>query len=393
MKILLVDDEGPVLRGVSRMLESEMTDWEIETSTSGAEALGLLEEEEFNVIVSDMRMPGMDGAQLLEQVEHRFPNVLRVVLSGQADRETVLRAIKPMHQYLSKPCDPQVLIDIIRRAEVFQETISSAEVLDAIGRANCLPSLPQIVTELNRELGKETWTAKSVAKVVSHDPILCARILQLANSAIFGLPYPVVDVERGVSVIGTDMIRSLAVSLAVFSEGESDQVLCAEKLFEHGFSVARISRQLAAMENLDSEQTNSVFSGGLLHDLGKMVLLNAFPERYEKIVKSPEYGHQPFWRLEMQEFGASHQGVGAYLLELWGLPTEIIETVASHHSFEISARGTKPCQVVFAANWIANGADENELIELLEQAEGSASAAAFKTQIETWNQQLLEKED
>lgn len=384
MKILLVDDEQQVLRGVSRMLESEMEDWEVDTADSGEAALDMLDAEDFNVIVSDMRMPGMDGAQLLGHVASKFPKMLRVVLSGQADRETVMRAIQPMHQYLSKPCDPQVLIEIIGRAEIFQETILSVDVLDAIGKANCLPSVPDIVADINQELEQDYCSAKTVSAIVSRDPVVSARLLQLANSAIFGLRQPVVELDRAVGVIGYEMVRSLVLAQALFSTESKRSTLSTEKLFDHCLNTAMIGRNLATHLKLDSSQVNSIFTGGLLHDIGKIILSNAFPQRYETILETSQTNKQSISELEMEEFGACHQGVGAYLLELWGIPARVIEIVGAHHSLEICANKDISCQLVFAANWIANGANEAS-IESWRETEGeSDSVEAFLEQLLQW---------
>ncbi len=391
MKVLLVDDEKQILRGVSRMLESEMEDWEIETAESGPEALDLLNSDDFNVIISDMRMPGMDGAQLLEQVAARFPKMLRVVLSGQADRQTVMRAVQPMHQYLSKPCDAHVLVEIISRAEIFQETISSKEVLDAIGKANGLPSVPDVVTEINAELDSDNCTSQSIAKIISRDPIVSARVLQLANSTIFGLRQPVVDLKHGVGVIGNEMVRSLVLSHALFSEGQHDSILSTAQLFDHCFQTAMVARELAPIAGLNRNQMNSVFTGGLLHDIGKIILVNAFPERYDNILGAAKTTIQPIWQLEMEEFGATHPGIGAYLLEMWGIPVEIIGIVGSHHSAELCAKGDLDIQIVYAANWIVNGGDENEIQKFVDSTETPELVDAFRERLLNWKTQYNEK--
>lgn len=391
MKVLLVDDEVQVLRGVSRMLESEMDDWEVETANSGAEALNMLDTEKFNVVVSDMRMPGMDGAQLLAEIAEQFPDVLRVVLSGQADRETVMRAIQPMHQYLAKPCDPQLLIDVISRAEVFQATILSVDVLNAIGNANCLPSIPEIVSELNLELESSNCNTASIAAIVSRDPVVSARILQLANSAIFGMRRPIVELDQAIGVIGSEMVRSLVLTQALMAEAKHDSVLPREKLFEHSFRTAVITRELAEIASLDFGQLNTIFTSGLLHDIGKVLLVNAFTERYENVMAQAEAANRSISEFELREFGATHEGVGAYLLEMWGIPTEIIEIVAAHHNFEICAKRNLKFQIVYAANWIANGADEDKLLQVAQAAGESPKNEAFKEQLLLWKKLYTEQ--
>ena len=311
MRVLFVDDDEQILRALSRMIDTEIDDWEVDTAISGAEALERLRAGAYDVVVTDMRMPEMDGADLLEIVEREFPGILRVVLSGQADRESVLRAIRPMHQYLAKPCSPEVLIETIRRARIFHDTITSTEVLNAIGQANCIPSLPDVVTEINTELESDRCTSASLAKIVSKDPVLCAKMLQLANSAIFGMRSRIVDVERALSVLGVDLIRSLAISLKVFSGDQKNTADAAARLFQHSFDVAEFARRLARLEKLDSQTANMIFSAGLLHDIGKIVLLNAFGDRYRNIQRQAKDADVPEWQLELLEFGASHSGIGA----------------------------------------------------------------------------------
>ena len=390
MKILLVDDEEQVVRGVSRMIQCEKDEWEVSTALSGKSALELLSDEPFDVVVSDMRMPGMDGAELLDQVEKLYPGMLRVVLSGQADRDTVLRAVKPMHQYLSKPCDPEKLIHVIDRAEVFQQTITSAEVLDAIGRANCLPSFPETVNEIDAELDSENGSAKSVTDILSKDPIICARLLQLANSAIFSPRQPITDIDRAVSLVGMQVIRALVISSAVYPENsDTDWILSAQQVMDHAFEVAAVAKKISGIEGCTTDEKNSAFAAGLLHDAGKLVLLNAFPEKYKTVLDEAAAPGCALEQLELRNFGASHQGIGGYLFDLWGLPEDVITSVASHHSFEACYRSPGELrQIVFAANWITHQRTDEELDALAQHSEDPEKAAVFVNQIRQWQEQV-----
>ncbi|MEM6363844.1 MAG: response regulator [Planctomycetota bacterium] len=360
MRILLVDDEPQILRGVSRMLEAEMDQWVIETANSGAETLDLLERETFEVVVSDMRMPEMDGAELLDRIAERYPRILRIVLSGQADRGTVLRAVRPMHQYLSKPCDPDALIEVIEKAGALQETIHTADVLDAIGRKNCLPSMPDFVLKLNRVVDDEDAGTKRVSSVLSQDASMAARVLQLANSAIFGLRYPVVELDRAIGIVGSEMIKALAMSHSVFAETSPHASDLASSIFEHSLSIAVASKAICNAMCDNPLEADTAFTGGLLHDVGKVILLNAFPDRYQKLV-SGSNDHFELSGLEMEEFGATHEGIGAYALDLWGLPPAIVNIVASHHNPILCARGPISRQAVFAANVYSHDPCESDL--------------------------------
>ena len=390
MKILLVDDEQQVVRGVSRMLRSELEGWEIETANSGVEALELLKFQEFDAVVSDMRMPGMDGVELLEKIATEYPEVFRVILSCQASREAILRTFQPTHQYLSKPCDPDRLIEVLRRAEICQSTIQSDEVTYAIGQADCLPTLPESLSHLNEALDSESKNSTDIAEIVSQDPTLSAKILQIANSAIFGFSKPIANLAQAVSAVGSDMIRTVAMAQALFSGSGNSNVSYAEKIFGHSFECAVIARRIANQLRLDEESKYFVFSGALMHDVGKIVLVNAFPDRYTRLLEQIETGNDT-WQAEMAEFGATHQGIGAYLLDQWGLPKEIIEAVATHHNLEICSRSGIECQVVFAANWFVNGADTESLENGISKIDERETVATFLSSIREWQVQLDQK--
>ena len=108
-RILFVDDEPLLLKGLERSLRGMRKEWEMEFVLGGPQALDAMGRRPFDVVISDMRMPGMDGAKLLELVKEHFSQTVRMVLSGQSDKDAVFRAIRPAHQYLSKPCDIEEL--------------------------------------------------------------------------------------------------------------------------------------------------------------------------------------------------------------------------------------------------------------------------------------------
>jgi DNA-binding NtrC family response regulator len=109
IRILFVDDDQDILAGLRNRLRAQRSRWDMVFVQSGYEALEELELASFDVVVSDMRMPLMDGAELLAQVKDRHPDVARIVLSGDAERDAVQRALPIVHQFLTKPCDGNVL--------------------------------------------------------------------------------------------------------------------------------------------------------------------------------------------------------------------------------------------------------------------------------------------
>ncbi len=186
-RILFVDDEPMLLQGLQRSLRSMRQDWEMAFVKGGNEALEAIDKQPFDIVVTDMRMPGMDGAQLLEEVKRRSPQTLRMVLSGQSDRETILRAINPTHQYLSKPCEGEELKARLLRAFALRDLLENSELKDLVSRLHSLPSLPSLYFELSGELSSDEPSLAKIGKLISADMAMTAKILQLVNSAFFGL--------------------------------------------------------------------------------------------------------------------------------------------------------------------------------------------------------------
>src|SRR5262249_25855440 len=188
MNILLVDDEP-------RTLVQLAGDWNVTCAGSGPEALDKLGAGEFDVIISDLRMPGMDGAALLDEVRRRHPAVVRFILSGQTDPQSALRAARVAHQFLSKPCSPDWLTPVVQRTCELQALLADDTIRAAVGRLDRLPSVPRIFAELTRALEKPETTPDHITHIVSQDSAISAKLLQLVNSAFFARGKPVHDVR------------------------------------------------------------------------------------------------------------------------------------------------------------------------------------------------------
>jgi DNA-binding NarL/FixJ family response regulator len=168
-RILFVDDEAPVLDGLRNLLRKRR-EWELAFALGGEAALAELERAPFDVIVSDMRMPGMDGAALLERVKREYPSVVRIVLSGYADRQPLLRVIPVAHQLLSKPCDPHVLASVIERTCMLESLLSDSVLRRVVGEMGTLPSVPSTYLELTDVIGRDDVSPSRLAAIVEKTP-------------------------------------------------------------------------------------------------------------------------------------------------------------------------------------------------------------------------------
>ena len=310
------------------------SEWDMKFVGSGAEALDVLDSEPFQVVVSDMRMPGMDGAQLLNEVLKRHPQIVRIVLSGYSDKELIMRAVGATHQYLSKPCEPDTLKQAVTSALSLHELLhDEPSLMPLIARVEKLPSLPSLYSEVVQELQAPEPSMPKVAQIITQDPAMAAKVLQLVNSALFNLRARVTDLRRAVSLMGLEAIKSLVLSAKVFAEFDSKSMggLSMEELWTHSATVGNVAKRICVEERADKEVTSNAMTAGLLHDVGKLLLAVNLTEEYCRVREMAELQGYSLSRVEELEFGATHAGLGAYLLGIWGLPEPIVQAVAFHH--------------------------------------------------------------
>jgi HD-like signal output (HDOD) protein len=330
MRILFVDDEDKVLQAIRRSL-FHVEQWEVETALSGAEALELLGEEKFDVIVTDMRMPRMDGAQLLAQVQATHPDVVRIVLSGYAEEEAALRAVGVAHQFLAKPCLPEELAQTIKRTFELQRLLDSEHVQRLVGSIPSLPVVPAVFSKISDMLINPDVSLSAVARVVETDPALCAKLLQLVNSSFFANRYPTTEIQDAVVRLGLSTLKSLVLALTAMDQMRPHKRIkgfSPEIQAHHASLVARVTSSF-----YEGKQAKAhAFMAGMLHDIGKWVLASAAPELLEQALRKANEERVPFDVAERALYGATHAELGAYLLGIWGIPTVVVDAVAHHHS-------------------------------------------------------------
>ena len=331
--LLFVDDEAKVLQGLQRQLRTMRAEWTMHFVAGGRQALDFMAAQPVDIIISDMMMPVMDGSQLLSEVVKQHPQTVRIILSGHAEREAVLRLVGPAHQYISKPCDPDALRQAITQAFALRDLLGNERLKQLITRIKNLPTLPALQNQITEELRKDSPSLERVGKIISRDIGLTAKILQLVNSAFFGLAQPISSPAEAAVYLGLNTIRSLALSAGIFSQ--YDQKICRDfsldTLARHSWQVGEIARRIAQAERQDIKICDQCFLAGLLHDVGQLILAFGLPEEYPLVMARANKEALPLWQVEQEFFGATHADVGAYLLALWGLPNPIIEAVALHH--------------------------------------------------------------
>jgi len=332
-KLLFVDDEPRILQGMQRQFRAMRHEWKMNFVESGAKALEFMAATRVDVLVTDMMMPGMDGAQLLTEVRQRHPDTVRLVLSGQSDRESILKLVGPAHQYLSKPCDATELRDAISRSFALRKLLVNEQLKRLTTQVCTLPTLPTLHVQLTEELRKENPAIERVCEIISQDLGMSSKIIQLVNSAFFGLPQTIARMNDAVVYLGLTTIRDLVLSLQVFKQFDQAAIkdFSIEELFQHCCQTARLARKIATLEHCDPKFLDQCFLAGLLHDVGELILVSSLPGQYASVVENARKNNLAVWQAEYAEYGTTHAEVGGYLLALWGLPTPVVEAVIYHH--------------------------------------------------------------
>lgn len=332
-KILFVDDEPNVLSGLKRMLHSHRDQWRMTFAEGGRKALDELEKSPYDIIVSDIRMPGVGGVKLLSDVQERYPKIIRIALSGQSSQGVILRSTGTTQQYLTKPCSLGVLSGAIERSCELNDLLYSENLTRVISKMTSLPTLPSIYIDLIELMKSPVFSMAQVGEIISRDIGLTARILQVINSAYFGLRKRITNPSQAAALLGIDTVRALVLSINVFNPKEmrllEDYGL--ESLWNHSFNTGMIARQIALTEDMELFEIDDSLMAGMLHDIGILILLANQPEEYKEVLELTASEGMKIYEAEQSVFNTNHAEIGGFLLKLWGFPDDVIEAVYFHH--------------------------------------------------------------
>ena len=348
-RILFVDDDRQLLDGLRDAFRSYRRQWDMSFVEGSDEAVDVIETQAQDAIVSDLRMPGTDGAELLELVKQRWPGTIRMVLSGHADMALIARAAAVAHRMIAKPCDARELGRVIEQACSIQDMMRQVDLGRRTLGASALPSVPCVYAELTEVLESGSAGASDAARVIERDIALSAKVLQLANSAYFGRRTPVSTISGAVAYLGVDILRTLVLQAEVFRAFKVDPPIPGfdvSMLHQHSLFVARLAVELVGRQPGRDE----AFTAGLLHDVGLLVLASQSRGELAEVLAEARTSGRHVFEIELDRFGATHAEFGAQLLSLWGLPATVTEPVARHHTGRLQNAPWPSVDALYAAN-------------------------------------------
>jgi HD-like signal output (HDOD) protein len=358
-KILLVDDDRSVLGGLQHVLRAQRHQLSVRAADGAASALAAMAREPADVLVTDLRMPGMNGLELLERVLAEWPGTARILLSGWADLETIVRAGAVAHRYLIKPCDAEALRRELADVCEAQDRLPDPVLRATLGSIRSLPVSPATVAAMLSLPDEPDARARIVAEAVAADVALAVRVVQFAASPSFGAPHPIVGVQEALRLLGPDVLRAVTATLEPLASASvlPGAAASLEGLERHARATARVARIIAPEGTVADE----IATAGFLHDAGRLALLSRLPGRYLETVQLAARSGRTLPDVERDVLGTTHAQVGAYLLGLWGLPRPIVDAVARHHDDSaLEGNGEDIAAIVATANLLAHQAEAAE---------------------------------
>ncbi|MBX2821647.1 MAG: HDOD domain-containing protein [Rhodothermaceae bacterium] len=328
--ILLVDDHQELLNSLNRAFYLLPDEWEVDAANNGKEAIEMLGKRAYDVIVTDIKMPLMNGADLLDVVVSMYHSTIRIVLSGYTEKDLIYKTVGTAHHFLTKPVNLEKLIGVIRRSLSLRSQLTDVKIKSLVSGIRTLPSLPRVYQELIQALRKTTVSMKEIETIVSRDVGLTAKLLHLVNSSFFGRASRVTSVMQAIQLLGVEVVKAIAVSTAVFTPFKENKSSYFSMLSfeERSMAIAIRARELAKTEKQEQHIIEDSFIAGMMLEIGRLIVASNLPEEYDRIHGLVLSGDRTPTNAEQDVLGVSYAEIGAYLLSLWGFRDNVVEAVA-----------------------------------------------------------------
>lgn len=398
-RIVFVDEEEQHLLDLERALQSERTLWDMSFVTSPAQALELVSAGgKLDVIVASLAMTEMDGLEFLTKVKTMHPNSIRFGLTASNGSSSIMKASNVAHQLLEKPCEPHKIRVLITRACSLRDHLTESPLKKRLHEVGGVPSLPVLYQEVMHEIHSPDPSIAKVAEIIEKDIGMSAKLLQVVNSAGTGLRNKVSSVVQAASLLGMQKISAMVLMVEVFSLMTSKALpsgFSIESLWDHSLRVGEYAKKIAKNEVDEAQIIDDSFTGGLLHDLGLVILATRMPKELGDALRLAKSERISLFEAEKRVFRSTHAEAGGYLLELWGLPDPLVESVTYHdypsmvpeknYPSAVPEHGFTPLTAVHVANYFC----EDERAKAYGAAEAEADTVfldrlGFTEKLEEW---------
>ncbi len=332
-RLLVVDDERSVLDGLRRILYRRKNEWKLEFVSNARDALSAMRTHHYDIVISDLKMPGMNGVVFLEKVKRKYPNTIRFMLSGYNDKKLIDRAVRCVHRFIPKPCQPGTIETMIDQAFALRSRLYTENVRRIISNLSSLPVMPAAYQNVIELLVQPAVSPRDIGKAISNDIGMTTKLLQVVNSPSYGLKYKIADPIHAVTYLGLKTVEGLILTEGVFSKLDNRRIrdFGVLGLQQHCIRVGALTRRICNSVSMSEDDIDTANMAGLMHDTGKIILISKFHKDFSRSIIESRIQSLPLWEKEKQIIDITHAEIGGSLLELWGLPNIIIEAATYHH--------------------------------------------------------------
>jgi len=345
-KILFVDDEIQILKSLSRLFMD--TDYELFTADSGKAALAILAKEQIDLVITDMRMPVMDGFELLQKIQETHPHVLRIILSGYSEKNTILNALQKnlAKLYIMKPWDNNALLQVVNQIFETENILCDDNLIKLIHNTDDLPTVKNSYHQIMNLFDNNADVGK-IASVIEKDPAIATKLLHIINSAFYELKTG--NIKQTIAFLGLSTTKNIVLATSIVDSFTTKDRYGSqlEIIWNHSFICSQILN-IIYKNLLDKKLSEIESSAGLLHNIGMALFFKIFPEKYIEIFRSIEKNKCDLLKTELDSINVTHQQAGAYLLKWWEIPYPIVEAALYHHT--PFATGIINHELIYAVN-------------------------------------------
>lgn len=387
-KILFIDDQENVLQSLKLSLRSMRSEWDMNFAQSGVEGLAMFKQIWPDVVITDMRMPNMDGAVVLKDIQKLKPDVGKIILSGYSDKDTVIKNMQLANEYLSKPCKTSELVAAINNTLQSNTMIENETIKKIVAEIETIPSSPAAYDKLITVLAKDDSTPEEIGAIISQDLALSTILMRIVNCAFFNFPTQAQNITHAVKMLGQQTLLNITKASHLFENIGSleNPRMSINMLWGHSLRVAQFAKTIAFDSGLSESLHNDCFMAAMFHDIGKFILASRMKREFSEIITMVEEEQCPVNVAEQRILGTTHADIGAYLLARWGFSHSQISIIRAHHDESVVTVETPtPQMILFTANYM-----DHELVHLRQRFRRNSfdfildSNAILKSRIDSW---------
>ncbi|MBP6491975.1 MAG: HDOD domain-containing protein [Clostridia bacterium] len=329
-KILIVDNDNHIQSSIADTFKD--TNYEIITAGNGVFALEIMKITQIDMVISDIRIQGMDGVELLSSIKELYPNVIRIIMTSFAEDPSVFKAILQniARFYILKPWSNEKLLEYIEQIFETEYILKSNHLLKLINNVEKLPTIESSYQKILGMIEKDADT-RAISDEIEKDFAISTKLLQIANSAYYGLQTG--SVKHATVYLGLQNLKSLIYSTSILDSFDTvslqEQQMVTD-LWKHALLTSKLLHYIYEVF-LSKNLPETASSAGLLHNIGTLILIRNRIENYAKVVSDAQDKSRGILEMEEEVFHVTHQEAGGYLVSWWKLPFPIVEAALYHH--------------------------------------------------------------